>query len=71
MTRPFASPAADGLQRQVPEFYLLILPLVVLLLQGSYVLTIPFKLKNDSKKKGERKKTGRRKKKIGERNLEQ
>ena len=35
------------------------------------MLTIPSKLKNDSKKKGERKKTERRKKKIGERNLEQ
>jgi hypothetical protein len=45
--------------------------ILVLLLQGSNVLTIPSKLKNHSKKKGERKNTGRRKKKIGERNLEQ
>jgi hypothetical protein len=33
--------------------------ILVLLLQGSYVLTIPSKLTNNSKKKEERKKFGR------------
>ena len=45
--------------------------ILVLLLQGWYVLKIPSKLKHDSKKKEESRKTVRKKEKIGERKKEQ
>ena len=41
--------------------------ILVLLLQGWYVLKIPSQLKHDSKKKEESRKTIRKKEKIGER----
>ena len=41
--------------------------ILVLLLQGWYVLKIPSKLTNDSKKKEESRKNVRKKEKIGER----
>ena len=41
--------------------------ILVLLLQGWYVLKIPSKLKHNSKKKEESRKTVRKKEKIGER----
>ena len=55
-------------RKEVPEGGSGILAFIlVLLLQGWYVVKIPSKLKHDSKKKEESRKTVRKKEKIGER----